>query len=1090
MQIDLILGPSGANEAYVRQAHLRPLRGTNYIPSVEEHITVRPHQNNIKMFYDQTRGSFYDSNPPLDLGSSWYKTVSKYEMNNLKYIKNWDDSLWAGTQRMSYKLYGTTHEILVPVWLEKCRGLKFTISAQVGQHSIERAVNISEEYLYQNIAGQPKLYKTSETFHNEFTKYWINYLDYISVLSGDDRVMNVGLESGVSNVFGLLVESGNLESRQNFNLSRNLTYRERPLLEANSLLTNTFQDYKMICTHLINFNLCLDEETFFGTGLSGASNQSPTTIWVKVEALREKSDFSETWVPKPMDNLYDWYEFTGIQENQYIWEVLENYDIYTNHDYIPRQMVKTDTPEASFYVDGEEYRRNALEYLRDNQCIDIIHSNKITQGICHWALSDDNPTREMLFNVYDGFGAYTAGPNGTWLDYKHGFGTATSIQEETYNPFADNTAWAGIPKIGDGGTIEEIFANPQKYIKEGFFKDTSESIGGIQFKYRPQNPDDPKKIYIGTMTTPWECDPEAIWTINSSLVDSKYVIGILQERFNYHGDMDLPASRTYQGTRDTLWDWHVHSDTDNRFAMRAENKEGTKYLYLYYNRDKIQEYWDSHQGEAITYQDLLENNILTWEEKDLKDDKWIRVGGTGFRDTRAREQANMSALYIAMRRIRQYNYRRELVGDNLYVILYHPRCLVEKIDPSNPQYIPEASDRYLNFHTLYPHGLTIGGFIRSVQDYYNKYYPCWQAIQLLQRAANKPDKLSIDYPSSLPDLVNLEYIQNITHNIQSPPIISFHRSIQSDPDHSLSYSSQEIHYRKKNYSDEYVYRYDGNIKPAMFPPRTKRQEGTNKLLYIPQFGRNFAYCKSLIFTEGVSKNEQLTPSQRLFISSGVPPRYPSLEYNSIVPMIYTGPNNSEHCKNNPHGDILYSEPLPIFYGLNWDGRDLGSLDPYKQYLDPTQPYQYHTLHWYEWKWFNESAFIRLPKYMRFVIQSPENNRDTLETLAWKVISWPSNSWGRKESNLGKFYEKKDDLWVPIRDQYILEDCETRVPPISLGDLGEYILDVPYLSRVYDLEFNLQKTEAQVDPATGQYKTDPFSKEILYLYTYEMIATLK
>lgn len=111
MKLDLVVGMGNNGMAYVRQAHLRPIAGTSYIPITDERIMDRPHQNNIRKFYENTRGNFYNSNPPASLDSDWFMTVSPHEMRNLKYIKTWDDTFLAGCSRMPYKLYGTTHEL-------------------------------------------------------------------------------------------------------------------------------------------------------------------------------------------------------------------------------------------------------------------------------------------------------------------------------------------------------------------------------------------------------------------------------------------------------------------------------------------------------------------------------------------------------------------------------------------------------------------------------------------------------------------------------------------------------------------------------------------------------------------------------------------------------------------------------------------------------------------------------------------------------------------------------------------------------------------------------------------------------------------
>lgn len=1073
MQLDLVVAPGGNSKAYVRQAHLRPVHGTNYVPVVDERIMVRPHQNNIKIFHDRTRGSFYDSNPPAKLSSSWYMTISKHEMSQLKYIKNWDDDLWAGAKRMSYKLYGTTHEILVPLWLEKGRGVKLTITSGSRSYTL----NLSEEYLY-GYDKNGRCYNNLEPFHNDFVRYWMDYMDYLSLGDGNNRVMKVDLDSGVADIFGLQVESGNLVTRQNYNLVRNLTYRVRPLLEANSLLTNTFQDTGLICPHLINLNLCLNPADFFsGRGDTVVRD----TISVTTEVLRDRSDKDILFQPSAdRSDLFAWYR---TREGNYFWETLGLMDFYTNHDYIPRQFVDYENELDGTYKD-ESYRLNALDYKKDYQCTDQIHANKITQGICHWSLMDNNVSGQHLFNLYDGFGAY-ANVNGELVEYNHFFGTATDTLSDRYDPVTDNTVWAGIPEIGDGGLIENILNAPQKYINSGYFKDASSDIGGIQFNYQQKVEEDPAKVWLGTMTTPWYSDVEKRKTWASSMVDSRYSIGILIERYNQPGNMDLPKTRNGQADSgfDKAFDWHYHSDVDNRFAIRKV-KDGVV-QYLYYRKDKLDEQgglvdnptlpagWKDEEGNHKgAYKDILCWSTLENMKANTDRDSWVRVGGLGDYDVRGRRILNASVLYINMRRKTQSDGLQR-PEDDLCVILYQPRARI-----SNAGH-PKANTDIL-FHDLNPHGLTIGGLSSAIKDYYLKYLPCMQAIEL---ARTDPDSEYIKFPndSNLPNLTDLKHVWDAMASIRPQKVVSFNHSIRPVTDDTLSIRSKEvIYYKEPEVAGEYVYRGDGNIRPAMFEEKVK-VDGKS-LIYQPLYGRNFAYYKKKIFTVDTDRKSQLTPSQRLFISTGVPPRYPSLGYDSVALMTRPVPESTK-------GDILYDYPIPVFSGQDWDGTDLTTLEPYSHYLLSNHPQNmdtaYDTLKWFEYKWFNKSTYTLFPERLEFDIQVTGNNdRSTLEHVAWVACCWPGES-DYETKYEGLFY---DESGAALRWNYVVSKDSTYIRPIKI-DSARYVPDAPLIRSLYDFEFHLKTAEPLTD-SKGDNLTDSLTGEVLYRYNYRLIATLK
>lgn len=1104
MKLDLVVGMGNNGMAYVRQAHLRPIAGTSYIPITDERIMDRPHQNNIRKFYENTRGNFYNSNPPASLDSDWFMTVSPHEMRNLKYIKTWDDTFLAGCSRMPYKLYGTTHEILVPLWLDKCNGVKFRITFMaVGEDGSTRDItyrdlNLSEEYLYGNINGVPELYNKNEKFHNDFTKYLMDYFQYAKIMDGNASVLNIQFKQGISTISGLAVESGNLTTRLNYNIVQNLSYRERPLLEANSLLTNTFADYKMICSQLINFNICFDlEDMMHPQVVSNLLDGNSLAVKVDALALRERPDIDKFFTPKyDRTDLYKFYSKTSRRDTnvEYKWQgPLEVRDFYTNHEYVPRPKLKEDygaSSEAQYYEDGPEYLWNALNYKRDNESSEMMHKNKITQGICHWVYAQ-HPDGN-LFNVYDGFGAYLIS-DGKEIVHDHGSGTITDPNIDKFDPSSDNTIWAGPPRIGDGADVENTLNAPDEWIENGYFKDATNFIGGLKFEpnYTPGGKT-PKKVWIGTMTTPWDSNAESRKSAATSYMTSRHVIGILVERIGADGNTDLPPSRQLESSEfDRYYDWHYHSDIDNRFAIK-KRKDGKTY-YLYYHPKKIklskelQELLKTNPKEAWKLAE--KQGIVWWEESEQAtrpDDSEgrVRVGGLGEYNTSMRQHMNSTALYIATRRKHKGDHVNR-PDDEMCMILWHPRARKPKKEV--------VTSNNILFGNLWPHGLTVGGFTSAVKDYCNKYRPCITAIEL---SKGDPDVDNIDFPSNLPNMGEMEEVLGVAKSLIQPEVIWFDRTIYTTPDYTLSRNAKEIKYYKDDAANSYVLRYSGNIKPAMFPEKTVRRVlggKSSQLSYKTTYGRNFIYSKHKIFP-----SLDMSESQKLFIGVGVPPVYPSLGFDSISPIIRTPAKGVDNeCKACPHGDVLYQEPLPLFFGLTNSGTPLEQENPYKKYylgstdfMGSDRGIAYQTYKWYEYKWYDQSRLVDLPKKLKYTIKVPRNDEDTLELAAHAAMSWPVS---RSELQTGvtetpgteRFFEVGSN--TPLRNQYIVHDGP-RISPINLKGM-KYVLDSPYLRNTYDLEFNLQSAKARTDEH-GEYIRDSFTGQVLYEYTYDVIATLK
>ena len=1114
-----MLGFGSTNtSAYVRQAHLRPLVGSNYVPRTDERIINHPHSLNIRDFYKAHRDIFYSSGPAdPDLASDGYKVVSMAEAGeHLKYIRSWDDSCWSGGQRMSHKLYGTTHEILVPLWIEQARGVKFDIQVISGEGEnttvvSSKTLDISEEYLYGNVldtdgSTYPYPYDPDEKFHAGFVQYFLDYLSQMHLADGDSRCLDVQYKSRISQIAGLEVESGNFVVRQDYDLVQNLIARERPLLECNSLITNMFQEHGLICPHLINFNLCLDVQDLLGNSvISSLTDKGQITVKVEASVLQDRADLSSYYVPHKSREDMEYYYRKDDTEADYVWNQLEVRDFYTNHEYIPKnrmQLVFTsNTGEEPYYEDGLEYRRNVLDYKKDYQCTDLIHANKIVQPICHW-VHQAHPDTD-LFNVYNGFGMYLQNADGTYVDFPHFLRSYTDANSTQYDESFDNTLWLGAPKIGDGKEIEEVLSDPEYWTERGYFKEAADT----QLNLSMNGELGINHLYLAAMTTPWESNIEYWKTMGSSYVTSRSVIGILIQRNNRKGENNLPASRDQENSDfDLFYDWHLYSDIDNRFAIRKKVKDGNGNLvdhWLYYNPETIQDpvfqdylarkdytrAWEYANGKESD-NDKYPRILMWWDKStdpsdpdDITDRGWQRVGGLGPYNTSMRSHMNTTALYIAARKKED-----PVTGlSDLYVVLYHPRTrlsgsgdsqLVDSNVPSNVRGMVHGN--------LYPHGLTLGGFLAAIKSYHDKYDPCLDAIAA---AHGDPDKDNeIVFPTNLPHWEILEVLSRASQStVLNQEVIWFQKSIESEPDNTLSYRASEFHYYKVDDMNEWVFRNSGSIRPAIMPVKTRRMED-GRLVYLEDYGRNFAYHKELVFL-----GHPLSPGQLLYMSSGVQPRYPSLDYDSIHPSTRTGGTDSR-CLESPHGDLLYNEPDPFYSGLDDTGAPIQDQPPYDQYyrigkekgtyLDTWRDVSYDTYAWPEYKWFDTSKFMVLPETLEFIIQTPKNDRATLERIGYRVLAWPSQEI-TGHPDLSTYQDSQGNF---LRDQYIVQDSPTRIEPWILED-QPVILDTPFLRSLYDLEFNLLEARVQTNP-DGSYQKDPRTGTVLYNYIYQLKAELR
>lgn len=943
MQLDLIVDVFN-KVGYVNQAHLRPLsKYVNFAPVVDERIMDRPHHLNIKRFYEKTRSGFFEQAYSPVLKSDWPLMISEAEMPNLKYIKQFDDTYFAGCQRMSHKLYGCTHELLVPVWLDHCYGLRFDvyISNQtpdqiMGLNGTQKQsvtggqllfqLNISKEYLMNM--------KESHRFHNDFVKYMMDYFDYVKITGGSNNVMSINLKENMSTISGLAVESGNYIVRQNLNIARNLIFRERPLLEANSLITNTFMDYKMITTQLINFNLCFNFNKILDSMvIRNGSTFERSRIYVKVNYIQAlKDDPNQTYFDEPNFETRQGYQ----------WVELPLADFYTNHHYIPKQRIdaKTSTGFTDSYNDLINYPRNVLDYKRDFECTDMIHQNKMSQSICHWYYADQ--PEDMLFNVYNGFAAYAADGS----EYSHGYGASVDPNDTIYDESLDNTIWAGIPHIHSDQTTMNILNAPYNYVQSGYFKDASNFIGGIKFTYDEAsagyNPNSgkaaPSAVYFATATTPRESGRFAWWTAQSNVLGDLHTIAILTDRASSPENLnDLPKTQGDEvSQKDIRRDWHLHSDMDNRYMIRkSSNARDRCMLRAYY--DPTGKYLKEGEYLWVNESDVMANATISTKDNrilvdgehvfagngpgargtDISTDTYngvitlsmlMRIGGTGETDTSYRNEDNANGLFVTFLRTPFNKNEPPKPNDPLFVIFETKRS--DRTTPVGKNIIYKKSD---------PSAIVLGNIKQSLTDYYVKYAPMVEMINHIKDVEG--DKVYVNLPD-LPDMDDLNIITNIVNNIESPQVIYFNNSIDPRQDITLSFNAKEhTYYKLDNYND-YVWRYSGKIKPAIYPiviPATgrKRVERTGAALtYNSWYGRNFIWYKEPLFALG-----QVTPPNLArYINKGIAPKYPSLDFEVVNPMVNPGDEYP-----NLHGDLIYDEIPAMYLGQTFSVHDSGAL---------------------------------------------------------------------------------------------------------------------------------------------------------------------
>lgn len=349
---DLIL-ESTYNGLYVNKFNISPISNNiAFEYEINDDILNYSHQENIRTFYKKTEGTFFGkylednfkSNYPLISGD---KSLIQYS----------DMYLMGAKRSTPFTKYNKEIEFLCPIWIENLNEpLSFTININSIINDVKN--NIASKTLVIN--------KRNENYHNKFVNYFNNYIKYLGLDKGDDKLINFNLVQNSCNISGISLESGNLEIKNNDIIINNILDRERPLMEIDNIIINLFQNHKLITKQLFNFNLCFNIEDILSTSLFNLLTGNKLNI----EIIAKIGD-----------------------------EELILKDFYTNYEFIPRQSLDNQNDNINKYKKDI----NVFNYLNDNKYIDIIDKNKFSPCICHWSLISNN---DYIFNMYSGFGSY------------------------------------------------------------------------------------------------------------------------------------------------------------------------------------------------------------------------------------------------------------------------------------------------------------------------------------------------------------------------------------------------------------------------------------------------------------------------------------------------------------------------------------------------------------------------------------------------------------------------------------------------------------------------------------------------------------
>ena len=430
-------------ELVVKDLHIAPIsRNIIYNNFVSENALNYPHRDNILKLYKKIAGEFFLKKTTPILKTDYPIHVD--DVTKSPQTATMEQQYEMGARRENVGLYGKQFSFFCPFWMDSIEdftknGLRFVFcmtrpdTATIpGSPKVKYTHGSTEDLLSPNNDGIKMVLRIGGGYNTKIYNYIKEYIEAINL---NTDLININLSERTATISGIDCESGDVVTKGVNNIITDLQYRERPMLEQMNMIMKLFSDNHIICKQLFNFRFFFDVDDLI---LDESARKS------LINAPMIYSVF--------MSNAPD-FDVRMKCSN------IKLYDFLTNFDFIGKKRIDIDDIiggkyRTSMATPHGDYNTNALDYLRDYECIDIIHENKINQQTCYWRLYD-NP--DQIFNFYKGLN-YDVYKSGELVGNNDGMFDATPIMSTTSSSpgmFAND--WVNFYDcVGNDGLISSL----------------------------------------------------------------------------------------------------------------------------------------------------------------------------------------------------------------------------------------------------------------------------------------------------------------------------------------------------------------------------------------------------------------------------------------------------------------------------------------------------------------------------------------------------------------------------------------------------------------------------------------------------------
>jgi hypothetical protein len=341
---------------------------SNYIPFAYNNpidVLNYTHGENVKSLYNKIPEQFFKEvqNPKLN-----QKQLHRYDTLR---DETRDFSYEMGMRRMEYQRYNKQFEFFCPFWCNDTADfdkLKFVINIK--------------NVLPNNPKKERIVFSKVIEFDDKVKQYLKNIYPSLGIQGKNSDIVYINFNEMQSHIKGLNVINGNIQTVDTSYIVNNLLMQERPLLETDNMIISLFGSNKIISSQFFNFSFVFNVEDFLPINFIKSFISERINIYVDMY-LEDKISKIE---------INDFSEENNIEK--IITSKVDVKDLYTNYEFIP----KYDIYKGKYYTEQDGY--NALDYLKDNTCVELINKNKLTQSTFHWVLQNN---QSSIFNLYNGF---------------------------------------------------------------------------------------------------------------------------------------------------------------------------------------------------------------------------------------------------------------------------------------------------------------------------------------------------------------------------------------------------------------------------------------------------------------------------------------------------------------------------------------------------------------------------------------------------------------------------------------------------------------------------------------------------------------